>query len=41
MKMKIKKDYKDTTQIDLGQDMYTNIVNIRSASWCSYVLSNT
>ena len=32
MKMKMKKDYRDTTQIDLGLDMDTNIVNIRSAS---------
>ena len=42
--MKMKKDHIDTTKIDLGQDLDTNIViNIRNVSvwWSSYVLSNT
>ena len=30
--MKIKKDYIDATSIDLGLDMGTNIVNVKSVS---------
>ena len=39
----MKKDYIDTTQIDLGLDMDTNMVNIRSVSvwWYLHLLSNT
>ena len=38
MKMKMRKDNKDKTQIDLGPDMVTNIVNIEVSQ---YVLSNS
>ena len=42
MKMKIKKDHINTLKVDLGLDMDTNIVNIKSVSvWWSFVLSNT
>ena len=38
-----KTDHIDTTWIDLGLYMDTNVVNIKSVSvlWCFYVLSNT
>ena len=32
MKMKIKKDHVNTIKVDLGLDMETNIVNIKSVS---------
>ena len=32
MKMKMKKDHIDTIQIDLGLDMDTYLVNVKSAS---------
>ena len=43
IKIKIITDHIDTTQIDLGIDMDTNLVNIKlfSVWWCFYVLSNT
>ena len=32
IKMKIKKDYIDTTSVGLGLDIGTNIVNVKSVS---------
>ena len=38
-----KVDHIDTIKVDVGLDMGTNIVNIKSVSawWCFYALSNT